>query len=72
MTAYYVSTPHFTCLVETDKQGRIVQAAPYLRRWRGMSWRGLLWELHSGWGKEGLRIARLPDKGSTPAQEEAP
>jgi len=71
MTAYYVSTPRFTCLVETDEQDRIAQTAPYLRRWRGMSWRSLRWELHRGWGKEGLRIARLPDKGNTPAQEEA-
>jgi len=32
--AYYLSTPHFTCLVEVDPaSGLIVRTAPYLRRW---------------------------------------
>ena len=60
MTPYWVSTPRFTCLVETDGHDRIVRTAPYLWRWRGTSWRALVWELHRGWGKDGLRIERLP------------
>jgi hypothetical protein len=38
MRAYQVSSPHFTCLVEVDANGRICNAAPYLRRqWQGQA-----------------------------------
>jgi hypothetical protein len=61
VNAYWVSTPRFTCLVETDMAGRIVHSAPYLWRWRGKAWTQLLQFLHRDWRhRGGLMVTPLP------------
>ena len=59
--AYYVSTPHFTCLVEVDpRSGLITHTAPYLRRWarRVERWQRFADDLARQY-RDTLRIVKL-------------
>ena len=60
-TAFYVSTPKFTVLVEVNGKGIISNCAPYLRRtWQGGLWSTLQHVLAQRWGT-GLRIHHLQE-----------
>ena len=59
MTAYYVSTPHWTCLVEVNAAGIMVRTAPYLVRWvQGLRWHPFRRAMQQMHGKN-LRVAPL-------------
>ena len=61
-TAYLVSTPIYTCLVHVDTQGRITDAAPYLRRrWQGKTLDEPAHDAGRGMGDESAHHA-APDR----------
>lgn len=38
-TAYWISTPQWTCLAEVNEAGTIARCAPYIQRWAyGKPW----------------------------------
>jgi hypothetical protein len=63
--AWWVSTPGWTCLVETDTARQIVHAAPLLRRWRGQPLQALVVWCLARWDAP-TRVELLPRKGTTP------